>query len=293
MTTRKALITFAFWVSVAIAVNLYILFQYGTDLAAQFLGAWAMEETLSLDNLFMFYFIFTTFQTPREARLRVLHWGIIGVIVMRGAIIAGGTALLNAFHWLLLGFALFLLWAAAKIFFFEEKEQDPEAMRAGLERNWLFRGATKLMPFDAQYHGDRFVIEKNGKKHGTLLLLVLLVVEGTDVPFAFDSLPAAMAVSQNFWIIASSNLLAVLGLRSIYFLIENMQDRFAYMKYGIGILLGFAGVKIILKDALNFEIPLLLSLGIIVGVIVTTILYTLYRSRPEAAPNDLPPGREP
>jgi len=317
VTTKTALRTFLFWVGVALATNVFIYVYFGhfyvregatapdsawaLTLATEFFGAWAMEQTLSLDNLFMFYFIFAAFRTPPEARHKVLKWGIIGVIAMRGAIILGGTALIHQFWWILPFFALFLLWAAAKIFFFEDKgEETEEAQQSALENNWLVRVASKVIKFEKRYDGDKFFTTVNGERRATLLLLVVLVVEGTDVPFAFDSLPAAMAISQNFYIVASSNLLAVMGLRAIYFLIENMRERFAYMQQGIGILLAFAGLKILLKEAgpivhstvglfypqigdtipadLSLDPPKWISLGFIVVVIVTTIGYTLLRT---------------
>jgi tellurite resistance protein TerC len=275
MTTREALSNFIFWVIAAMLVNAGVWWTWGAQAGAEFFGSWALEKALSLDNLFMFYFIFTAFGTPREARPRVLRWGIVGVIIMRGLIIWGGTTLITRFSWLLLGFSLFLIWAAAKIMFMgEEKEPDDKV----LQQNWLLRLTRKVMPFDGHYHGDKFLITKDGKTYGTLLLLVVIVIEGTDIPFAFDSLPAALAVSQNFYIVMSSNLLAVMGLRAIYFLIENMQERFSHMKYGIGLLLGFAGVKIIM-GYFGLHLPLLLSVGIIVAVIAATIGYTFYKTR--------------
>jgi tellurite resistance protein TerC len=286
MTTRDALSNFIFWVVAALVVNGVIWGVWGAQAGAQFFGAWALEKALSLDNLFMFYFIFTAFGTPREARPRVLRWGIVGVIVMRGLILYGGATLIERFSWLLLGFAVFLLWASAKIFFMgEEKEPDEEA----LQGNWLLRLARKVMPFDSHYHGDKFFIRKDGKLHGTLLLLVVIVIEGTDIPFAFDSLPAALAVSTNFYIVMSSNLLAVMGLRAIYFLIENMQERFSYMKHGIGLLLGFAGAKIVM-GYFGLHLPLWLSVGIIVAVIAVTIGYTLYKTRDLPSEGAAPPA---
>lgn len=279
MTTREALSNFIFWVVAALVVNGLVWWQWGAQAGAEFFGAWALEKALSLDNLFMFYFIFTAFGTPREARPRVLRWGIIGVILMRGLILYGGSELIDRFSWLLLGFSAFLIWAAAKIFFMgEEKEPD----EATLQNNWLLRLARKIMPFDGHYHGEKFFIRKDGKVHGTLLLLVVIVIEGTDIPFAFDSLPAALAVSTDFTIIMSSNLLAVMGLRAIYFLIENMQERFSYMKHGIGLLLGFAGAKIIM-GFFGIHLPLWASVGIIVATIAATIGYTLYKTRDLAA----------
>jgi tellurite resistance protein TerC len=292
MSTRKAVLSFLFWVVAALAVDvgiwLYVGGDRGARLATEFFGAWAMEEALSLDNLFMFYFIFSVFQTPLEARPRVLRWGILGVILMRGAIILGGTTLLQRFQPLLYVFAVFLLWAAFKIFFLESDDgEDDGAKQEKLERNWLVRLSSRVLHFEKRYDGSRFWTTVDGRRRATLLLLVVLVVEGTDVPFAFDSLPAAMAISQNFWIVLVSNLLAVMGLRSIYFLIQNMRDRFAHMQQGIGILLAFAGLKILLAnfgDLVNHpeygvHLPLWFSVAFIGGVIAVTIAYTLLRTR--------------
>ncbi len=302
MTTKKALFAFLFWVGVAAVTNLGYLVFMGPTAGAEFFGAWVMEQTLSLDNLFMFYFIFNAFDTPPEARARVLKYGVAGVILMRGAIILGGTSLLARYHFMLWFFALFLGWAAWQMLFAKEDQGSHEEKRARLHNNWLVRIAHRFLNFDERYHGDRFWIRnENGRWQPTMLLLVVLVVEGTDIPFAFDSLPAAMAISQDFAIVASSNLLAVMGLRSIYFLIENMQERFSYMGKGIAILLGFAAAKILMPDigrivhllvgwahpsveewipiSFGFHMPLPISLGIIVSVIIVTILYTLWKTR--------------
>jgi tellurite resistance protein TerC len=304
MTTRQALLNFFFWVTVAMLLNAGILIFWGEQPAAEFFGAFVMEKALSLDNLFMFYVIFRLFNTPHEVRPKLLRWGIIGVVIMRGAIILGGTAIISNWRPLLWFFAAFLFWAAFKVFFLDN--DDGGATQEDLEKNWLVRFAKRFLGFENRYDGDKFFTVVNGKKHGTLLLLTLMVIEGTDVPFAFDSLPAAMAISQNFFIVLSSNVLAVLGLRAIYFLIENMQERFAHMKQGIGLLLAIGAVKILLPDLgrivnstlglvypaisekvapdFGYHVPLPISVGIIASVIVGTFLYTLIRTRGGAAP---------
>jgi tellurite resistance protein TerC len=309
MTAKRAILNVAFWVTLSLVINLGIYLTMGRQAAAEYFGAWAMEQALSLDNLFMFYFVFKVFRTPRESRPRVLAWGVAGVIIMRGLIIIGGTTLIAKFQPLIWMFALFLVWAAFKIFaLHDDHEPDQEEVEASLRKNWLVRVATKVIPFQPEYHGDRFVVRKDGKVYGTMLLLTLLAVEGTDVPFAFDSLPAAMAMSDDWRIILTSNLLAVCGLRSLYFLIENMQERFSHMRYGIGFLLAFAAFKIIAADygaiahALlgwipiagirtmlegldphaGLHLPLWLALGIIVAAIAATIGYTLWASRARA-----------
>jgi len=304
MTTRQAVLNFFFWVGVAMLVNAGILVTWGAQPAAEFFGAFVMEKALSLDNLFMFYLIFRLFNTPAEARPKLLRWGIIGVVVMRGAIILGGTAIITMWRPLLWFFAAFLFWAAFKVFFLDDEEGSEEEKHEELQKNWLVRLSKRWLGFENKYDGLKFFTVVDGKKRGTLMLLTLLVIEGTDVPFAFDSLPAAMAISQNFWIVISSNILAVLGLRAIYFLIENMQERFSHMKQGIGLLLAIAGVKILLPDlgrivngtvglvypaisntiapTYGLHVPLPVSVGIIVTVIAGTIGYTLFRTRGEA-----------
>lgn len=301
MTIRRALVTFALWMGVAGLVNLAIWAHSGPQAASEFLGAYLIEEALSLDNMFMFYVIFSAFRTPDDVRRRVLNWGIVGVILMRGGIILGGTAIIHRFHALLWFFAFFLFWSAWKIFFHEEDEGTEEETQEKLESNWLVRLATRWFGFVHKYEGDHFFTTVGGKTRGTLLLLVLLVVEGTDVPFAFDSLPAAMAVSQNFFIVMSSNLLAVLGLRSIYFVIDRMQDRFSHMQQGIGLLLAIAGAKILLPDLgllvngtvglvypdiaktippeFGWNVPLPVAIGTIAVIICVTIAFTLYTTR--------------
>jgi len=286
-------------------VNAGIWAFWGAQPAAEFFGAFVMEKALSLDNLFMFYLIFRLFNTPAEARPKLLRWGIIGVVVMRGAIILGGTAVISHWRPLLWFFAAFLFWAAFKVFFLNEEEESEEERHAALQKNWLVRLSKRWLGFENRYDGLKFFTVVDGKKRGTMMLLTLLVIEGTDVPFAFDSLPAAMAISQNFMIVLSSNLLAVLGLRAIYFLIENMQERFSHMKQGIGLLLAIAGVKILLPDAgrivngtvglvypaisqsvspdFGVHVPLPVSIGIIALVIIGTIGYTLFRTRDGAA----------
>jgi tellurite resistance protein TerC len=291
--------------ALALLVDGAILLLAGERPAAEFFGAYFMEWALSLDNLFMFHVIFTAFATPREGRASVLRWGIIGMVVLRGAIILCGTEAIARFRPVLWLFAAFLCWAAFKMFFLDEtdaKEESYEKRRNELRSNWLVRLCARYLKFDDRYSGNRFVTTVDGTRKGTLLLLTLFVIEGTDIPFAFDSLPAAMSVSQSFPIVLSSNVLAVLGLRAIYFVIENMQERFSHMKSGIAILLAIASVKIVAPDigrivndtvglvyprisevvpiGLGYEPSLQLSVGVIVGVILATIGFTLIRTRP-------------
>ncbi len=313
MTARRALLNVGFWVSLSLILNLVIYRTMGAEAAGEYFGAWALEQALSLDNLFMFYFIFNVFRTPREVRPRVLAWGIAGVVVMRGLIIIGGTTLIEHFEPLLWFFAFFLLWAAFKIFALADADpSDDHADAEALRRNWLVRFVGRIIPFVPEYHGRSFIVIRDGKRYGTMLLLTLLAVECTDVPFAFDSLPAAMSVSDDWFIILSSNLLAVCGLRSLYFVIENMQERFSHMKFGIGLLLGFAAFKILAHDwgaiahltlgwipaepvqrwlagvphDAGLHLPLALSLAIIVTTIAATIAYTLLVSSPRPGPTE-------
>mgnify|MGYP001561728244 FL=1 len=269
MSTRSALLNFAFWCVVALLTNVWIYVAFGADYASQFFGAWVSEKLLSTDNLWMMFFIFSSFAVPLHAQAKALRWGIIGVVVMRGVFILIGVKVIEQFHFVLYFFAVFLVWASYKIVFAKEEDIPQDEKVAKLKNNWLVRFASKKLNFTDTYDGEKFF--SNGKP--TLLLMVVLIIEGTDLPFAFDSLPVAMAFSQNFWIVMSSNLLAVLGLRAIYFLIVNMQERFAHMKYGIALLLLFAAVKIVIP------IQSALSIGLIVIVLGTTIGYSLRKTR--------------
>lgn len=298
MTSAQAVKNFLGWCLVAVAVNVLIYFVWGSKLAGEFAGAWAMEKALSLDNLFCFYLIFSTYHVPEEARPRVLLWGIAGVVVLRGLFVFGGTTLLATFHWLLYPLALWLFWAAYKVLFFDEDDNaTEEEKQRELESKLLVKLATRVFSFDRSYDGNKFFVRRlssasNRTLRPTLLLLTVTIIEATDIAFAMDSLPAALAISQNFWIVMSSNLIAVMGLRAIYFLIQNMRKRFAHLQVGIGLLLAFAGFKIVGPTALDwvgrtfeapalvgFHLPLWMSLTVIGTIITVAFAYTLLKTR--------------
>lgn len=287
MSNQEAVKNFIFWCLMSAALCVGIFFFMGGTSAAEFAGAWAMEKTLSIDNLFMFLLVFKLFRTPPEAQPTILKYGIIGVIVLRAIFIGLGTGVIALFQPLLYVFALSLFYGAYKL-----AKDEAAPTEAELRQNWLVRIFDKYLAFVPSYHGNKFFVYTNRdesrfsdtqyagwSKKGTMALMTLIIIEGTDLMFAFDSVPAALAVSQNFFIVFSSNLLAVMGLRAIYFLLQNMEARFQYMKVGVALLLVFAGVKILLPLA-GLHLSIGWSLGIIVSVITASIGYSLHRSRP-------------
>lgn len=274
MTNEQAIKNFGFWCAVSAAMAFLVLLGGGPESAGQFIGAWVLEKTLSIDNLFMFIVIFKAFRTPEAIQHKCLLYGVGGVVILRGLFIGFGSALIALFHPILYLFAGALIWGAIKMWKDEEPPSEEE-----LRQNWLVRLSSKYLNFVPDYQGDKFFITQDKAIKGTLLLLTLLVIEGTDIIFALDSVPAAMAVSQSFFIVMTSNILAVMGLRAIYFLLRNMEERFAYMKVGVAFLLCFAAAKILLP-LFGMEIGLGMSLTIIIATIGASVGYSLYRTSP-------------
>jgi tellurite resistance protein TerC len=262
MDLRKAIYWSIFWIGLSLLVNAGLWFVEGHEVALQFFTGYVIEKSLSVDNLFVFLLIFSMFDVPLHAQRRVLNYGIIGVILLRGILIFVGTSLVQEFHWIMYAFGAFLIYTAFHIVFGEEKKID-------VSNNWLLRAARRAMPVADSYHGERFFVKPGGKLHATPMLMVLLVIETTDLAFAVDSIPAIFAITTNPFIVFGSNIMAVLGLRSLYFVLVELQRIFVYIKYGIGIVLGFVGLKMVFMDAI--EIPTVLSLGIITFVLTASV----------------------
>lgn len=245
------------------AVAEQIVRMSGGEAAAKYLQAWMLEYSLSVDNLFVFAMVFSFFKVPRAARHRVLFWGIIGAILLRGIMIGAASVLVHQLHWVLYLFGAILIYSAVKMALSDESDDTD------FERSWITRIARKLLPVTPEYEGDRFVVVRDGKKLVTPLLLVLFVVEGTDVMFAIDSIPAAWAVTTNTFIIFTSNIFAIMGLRSLFFALEGLLKSFWALKYALVVVLAFIGVKMLTKDPIpawgypGFKMSDEVSLGII------------------------------
>ena len=264
------------WITLALTFNAGLYFFSGPEPALQFFTGYLIEKSLSVDNIFVFVLLFTYFAVPAAYQHRVLFWGILGALLMRGIMIVLGAILLDMFHWIIYLFGAFLIVTGVRMAFHQEAEVHPE-------RNPLLKLVRLILPVTHDYEHDRFVVRRAGQVLVTPLLLVLLVVETTDVIFALDSIPAIFAVTQNPFLVYTSNVFAILGLRSLYFVFANAMGRFSYLKLGLAVVLSFVGVKMVLADI--FHIPTALSLGVIAVVLTVAIVTSIMRARRLAARN--------
>ena len=264
------------WITLALTFNAGLYFFSGPESALQFFTGYLIEKSLSVDNIFVFVLLFTYFAVPAAYQHRVLFWGILGALLMRGIMIVLGAVLLDMFHWIIYLFGAFLIVTGVRMAFHQEAEVHPE-------RNPLLKLVRLIFPVTHDYEHDRFVVRRAGQVLVTPLLLVLLVVETTDVIFALDSIPAIFAVTQNPFLVYTSNVFAILGLRSLYFVFANAMGRFSYLKLGLAVVLSFVGVKMVLADI--FHIPTALSLGVIAVVLTVAIVASIMRARHLAARN--------
>jgi tellurite resistance protein TerC len=282
VTARRALAWTAVWVSLSLAFAGVLYWLEGPKAAVPYLTAYVIEYALSVDNLFVFLVVFTYFRVDSAAQHRLLRWGIVGAFLLRGALIVAGTTLVGRFEWLLYVFGAFLLWTAGKLLFTagDDDQVDPES-------NAVLRLARRVLPVSRAPQGLRFLVREGGRWVVTPLFLVLLVVETTDVLFALDSIPAVLGISKDPFIVCSSNAAAILGLRSLFFVISSLMDRFRFLKVGLGVILAFVGSKLILETAFHEwalahdTLLLTASLGFIAAVLVATVVAsTLLPARP-------------
>jgi tellurite resistance protein TerC len=264
------------WVTLAGLFNAYVVYRFGLAKGLEFTQGYLLELALSTDNLFVFLLIFAYFKVPRAYQHRILFWGIVGAVLTRGLFIAVGAAVINRFHWVLYILGAFLVYAAVKIVVTKDKEIDPS--RNPVLR--LFRRVARVAEDDT---GPHFFVRREGRLWATPLLAVLIVVEAVDVTFAVDSIPAIFGVTTDVFIVLTSNVFAVLGLRSLYFLVAGLAQKLAYLDYGIALVLAFIGLKIMIKPWL--DIPVMLSLAIVFGVLVAAAVASLLaRSSRNAKP---------
>ena len=258
------------WISLAMIFNLGIYFAWGPEKALEFLTGYVIEKSLSVDNLFVFLMIFQYFATPAEYQHRVLFWGILGALILRAIFIATGAALIGNFHWMIYIFGAFLVFTGIKMFL-----QGDEKIEPG--KNPLVRLFERCVPISKKYHGQSFFVRHEGRRQATLLMVVLIVIETTDVIFAVDSIPAIFAITQDPFIVYTSNVFAILGLRALYFMLAGVMQMFIYLKVGLSFVLGFVGAKMLLVDL--YKIPIGASLSIIGGVLLLSILASWWVQR--------------
>jgi tellurite resistance protein TerC len=277
VTVREALTWTGVWVALALVFNAGLWHFAGGARALEFFTGYVIEKSLSVDNVFVFALLFSYFAVPRRFQHKVLFWGILGALVMRGVMIAAGALLITRFSWIIYVFGAFLLLTGIKMIWKREAEIHPE-------RNPVVRGFKRLMPVTRRYQGDRFFIRRRGIWAATPLFIVLLTVELTDLVFAVDSIPAIFAVTTDPFIVYTSNVFAILGLRSLYFALSGALEKFHHLKVGLGLVLGFVGVKMLLSHS-PWKIDTLVSLGVILGILTTTVLTSLVRPRKSDSPH--------
>lgn len=264
--TREAAIWTGVWISLSLAFNLWIYLEFGTRPGLEFLTGYLIEYALSVDNIFVFIVVMSYFAVPKQFQHRVLFWGILGALLMRGLFIGLGAALISRFEWVLYLFGAFLVITGGRILAHKEAEVHPE-------RNPVVNLLRRLMPITRDYHGKHFFQREDGRLKATPLLVVLLVVETTDVVFAVDSIPAIFGVTRDPFLVFTSNIFAILGLRALYFLLAGMMDRFHYLNVGLGLVLVFIGLKMLVADFVHVSIQL--SLGVVVLVLGGSVLASL------------------
>ncbi len=264
---KEAVIWTVVWITLALLFNLFIYFEFGKTKALEFLTGYVIEYSLSVDNIFVFILIFTYFAVKPEYQHKILFWGILGALIMRAIFIFAGVALINRFHWIVIIFGGFLVYTGISMLFAKDTAVDPE-------KNSIVKFFKRFLPVTNTVHGDRLFIRQNNKTYATPLFLVLLVIESSDLIFAVDSIPAILAISQDRFIVYTSNIFAILGLRSLYFAIAGIMGLFRYLKVGLAFVLTFVGMKM-LAAYFNFEIPIVLSLVVIVSILALSILASL------------------
>jgi tellurite resistance protein TerC len=279
ITTREALAWTGVWVSLAMifAAGMFVL--AGPKPALEFLTGYVIEEALSVDNIFVFIVIFSAFGVPPAFQHRVLFWGVFGALVLRFVFIVAGAALLERFHFLFYVFGAFLAFTGIKLLLHRDEEVDPQ-------NNVLLRLFRRVVPMVSDYRGQAFTVVENGKRYATPLLAVLVAIEGTDVVFAADSIPAIFAVTTDPFIVFTSNMFAIFGLRSLYFALAGIMDLFRYLKVGLALVLMFIGAKMLLSGV--FHVPILVSLGVIVtllgGAVIASVLHRRHVAATARAP---------
>lgn len=265
---RSALYQSLFWIGMALGFALLIYLFMDKKLAAEFLSAYLTEKMLSVDNLFVMMLIFSYFKLEEKYHHKALFWGIIGAIIFRGIFIGLGSYIINQFHWVLYIFGAVLIYTAVKLL------RDKKEEHIDFQHNKVMKLAHKYLPFTANHHGGKFFVRENGKFYFTSLFMVVLLVEASDIIFAVDSIPAVFAISQNLFVVFTSNIFAIMGLRALFFLIENVIHRFHHLQKGLSFILFFIGAKM-LSGIVGFHISSLVSFGIILAALVASLVLSV------------------
>jgi tellurite resistance protein TerC len=268
VSLKEAAVWSAVWVALAAIFNAGVYVWFGPERALEFTTGYLLEKALAVDNIFVFVVIFTTFAIPAIYQHRVLFWGVLGALAMRAAFILAGGAFLQRFHWAMYVFGGILALTGLKLLVQRTQEIHPE-------RNPVVRAFQRIFPLTHEFAGDRFTVVRSGRRYATPLLLALVAVEVSDLIFAVDSIPAIFAITTDPFIVFTSNIFAILGLRSLYFLLASIITKFAYLKVGLSLVLIFVGAKMLLMDV--YKIPIAISLGVIAAILAVSVVVSLLR----------------
>lgn len=273
MSTKKALYWVAFWVGLALCFNAGIYFIMGKEKALEFLGGFVIEKSLSIDNLFLFIMVFSSFGIKAEHQRRVLNYGIAGALILRLIFVLLGVTIVNMFHWVLYIFGAILIISGIKMMF--KKEEN-----VNLKDSRIIKLLGKFIPVTDQLEGDKFFVKKNKVLYATPLFAILILIEVTDIIFAVDSIPAIFSITTDPFIVYTSNIFAIMGLRSMYFVLGDLHEKFKYVKYGVALILTFTGIKLSVL-MFHIKIPIELSLVIIFTILVGSIVASLVMNKKE------------
>ena len=265
---KEAIVWSIVWISLALIFNIFVFFEFGKVKALEFLTGYVIEYSLSVDNIFVFILIFSFFAVKPQYQHKILFWGIVGALVMRGIFIFAGVALINRFHWIVLIFGGFLVFTGIRMLFTKEAEVDPE-------KNPIVKFFKRFLPVSHELHGDKLFIRQNHRLYATPLFLVLLIIETSDLIFAVDSIPAILAISHDRFIVYTSNIFAIMGLRSLYFAIAGIMGLFRYLKIGLAFVLTFVGLKMLFAY-FSLDIPIVISLLIIISILLVSVLASVF-----------------
>lgn len=270
VSVKEALMWSGIWIFLALCFNVLIYFTFGETKALEYFTGYVIEKALSVDNIFVFVLIFSFFKVSAIYQHKVLFWGIIGALIMRIIFIFAGVALLEKFHWTIYLFGTILIYTGFKMLFNKEKKIDPG-------KNPIIQFFKKIIPTTNEFHEDKFFIKQQGKNYATPLFVVLIMIEITDLIFAVDSIPAILAVTKDHFIVYTSNVFAILGLRSLYFALADIIERFKYLAVGLAIILVFVGVKMVIVDI--YKIPIHYSLVVILSILTLSIIVSFVKTK--------------
>lgn len=267
MSMKRALSWVAFWIGLALCFNAGIYYFMGKEKALEFLAGFVIEKSLSVDNLFLFVMVFTSFGIKQEYQRRVLNYGIAGALILRLIFVLLGVSIVNMFHWVLYVFGGILIISGIKMMLKNDENKD-------VKESWIIKFLKKIIPVTDNLEGDKFFVRKNKVLYATPLFAVLVLIEFTDIIFAVDSIPAIFAITTDPFIVYTSNIFAIMGLRSMYFVLGNLHEKFKFVKYGVALILTFTGIKLLLL-MIDIKIPVSLSLVIIISTLAASIFASI------------------